>query len=155
MQEDRMPSTKRRVPKQTAKSVNARIQRTTEQRIRHFDQNQDQIDRRLRELEREWDVERALESNAAIAGLIALAIAGQSQNRRWLALPAVISGFLLQHAIQGWCPPLPVFRQLGFRTSYEIEQERQALKALRGDFARLPSGRGRGRVRASLRAARA
>jgi hypothetical protein len=67
---------------------------------------------------------------------------------------AVISGFLLQHAIQGWCSPLPVFRRLGFRTSYEIEQERQALKALRGDFARLPSGRGRRRVQASMRAAR-
>lgn len=25
-------------------------------------------------------------------------------------------------------------RRLAFRTSYEIEQERQALKALRGDF---------------------
>jgi hypothetical protein len=34
------------------------------------------------------------------------------------------SGFLLQHALQGWCPPVPLLRQLGFRTSYEIEEER-------------------------------
>jgi hypothetical protein len=45
-----------------------------------------------------------------------------------------VTGFLFQHAIQGWCPPVPVLRKLGFRTSYEIEQERRALMALRGDF---------------------
>jgi hypothetical protein len=37
-------------------------------------------------------------------------------------------------AVEGWCPPVPILRRLGFRTSYEIEEERQALKALRGDF---------------------
>ena len=30
-----------------------------------------------------------------------------------------------------------VLRHLGFRTIYEIEQERNALKALRGDFTRV------------------
>jgi hypothetical protein len=49
-------------------------------------------------------------------------------------LPALVSGFLFQHAVQGWCPPVPVLRRLGFRTAYEIEEERRALKALRGDF---------------------
>ncbi len=47
---------------------------------------------------------------------------------------ADVAGFLFQHAVQGWCPPVPILRMLGFRTSYEIEQERRALKALRGDF---------------------
>jgi hypothetical protein len=50
-------------------------------------------------------------------------------------LPVVVAGFLLQHALQGWCPPLPVLRRLGVRTADEINQERYALKALRGDFA--------------------
>jgi hypothetical protein len=45
---------------------------------------------------------------------------------------------LLLHAVQGWCPPVPLFRRLGFRTSAEIHQERYALKALRGDFSNLP-----------------
>jgi hypothetical protein len=48
------------------------------------------------------------------------------------------SGFLLQHALQGWCPPVSLFRRLGVRTSAEIEQERYALKALRGDFQNIP-----------------
>ncbi|MCA9457611.1 MAG: hypothetical protein KC587_13175, partial [Nitrospira sp.] len=40
----------------------------------------------------------------------------------------------LQHAIQGWCPPVPLFRRMGIRTTHEIQQERHALKALRGDY---------------------
>ena len=55
-------------------------------------------------------------------------------DRRWLALPAIVTGFLFQHAMQGWCPPLPILRRLGFRTAEEINQERYALKALKGDF---------------------
>jgi hypothetical protein len=35
---------------------------------------------------------------------------------------------------QGWCPPLTVFRRLGVRTRREIDLERYAIKALRGDL---------------------
>ena len=55
-------------------------------------------------------------------------------DRRWLLLPALVTGFLFQHAVQGWCPPVPILRKLGFRTVYEIEKERHALKALLGDY---------------------
>jgi hypothetical protein len=40
--------------------------------------------------------------------------------------------------LQGWCPPLPILRSLGVRTADEINEERYALKALRGDFADVP-----------------
>jgi hypothetical protein len=33
-----------------------------------------------------------------------------------------------------------VLRRLGFRTSFEIEQERQALKLVRGDYKRAADG---------------
>jgi len=47
--------------------------------------------------------------------------------------------------LQGWCPPLPVLRRLGFRTAFEIDYDRYALKALRGDFAEIhPNKRDRG-----------
>ena len=49
-------------------------------------------------------------------------------------LPALVTAFLFQHAIQGWCPPLPILRRMGYRTMREIDIERTALKALRGDF---------------------
>jgi hypothetical protein len=61
---------------------------------------------------------------------------GVFKDRRWLAIPALVQGFFLMHALQGWCPPLPVLRRLGFRTVMEIDRERNALKALRGDFAK-------------------
>lgn len=78
-------------------------------------------------------MERTLEANAAslmVAGvLLTVAV-----NLRFLLIPAVVGGFLLQHALQGWCPPVPVFRRFGTRTQSEIDLERYALKALRGDF---------------------
>ena len=78
-------------------------------------------------------------------------ILGVTVDRRWLALPGLVAAFLFQHAIQGWCPPVPVLRRLGFRTSYEIEQERSALKALRGDFDGVAEAKDR--AAAALRAA--
>ncbi|WP_245471814.1 MULTISPECIES: hypothetical protein [Bradyrhizobium] len=87
----------------------------------------------MREIDREWDIERAIEANAAVIGFTGIALAA-TNSRRWLALPALVTSFLFQHSIQGWCPPVPMLRKLGFRTSYEIEEERRALMALRGDF---------------------
>jgi len=131
---DLIPPTTSRVAQQTDEEINARIRRQTENNVAYFGKDGSQaIGERLRELDREWDVERLLEANAATIALTGLCL-GSLVNRRWFVLPAVVAGFLLQHAIQGWCPPIPVFRRLGMRTQSEIEQERYALKALRGDF---------------------
>lgn len=82
--------------------------------------------RRLDELDEEWDIERLLEANASSLMLVGLAL-GRFVNRRFYAFPAVVAGFLLQHALQGWCPPVSVFRRLGVRTAREIDDERLAL----------------------------
>ena len=74
-----------------------------------------------------------MQANAAGFTLTAVVL-GVIENRKWFIVPGVIAAFLLQHAIQGWCPPLPVLRRLGLRTETEINRERSALKALRGDF---------------------
>src|ERR1700754_1330692 len=132
-----IPTTVDRVPLHTSVSANERIRRKTEQsitRLRHAGPHA--IERRLDELDAEWDIERVLEANAATAVLIGTGL-GASVNRRWFALPAIVGAFLLQHAVQGWCPPLPVFRRMGFRTAAEIDRERYALKALRGDFDKI------------------
>ena len=132
-----MPATRHRVPAHTADEINRRIQGETLERVRHYANRPDQIVRRLRELDEEWDIERAIEANASTLALTGVILG--VRDRRWLALPAMVTAFLLQHAIQGWCPPVPILRRLGFRTSYEIEEERQALKALRGDFDKVKS----------------
>ena len=129
-----LPSTNGRVPLHTAENVNERIRRQTEQNIaRYAGASPIAIERRLAELDREWDIERTLEANAATASLVGLTL-GATVDRKWFLFPAAVAGFLLMHAVQGWCPPVPVFRRLGWRTSAEIDEERYALKALRGDF---------------------
>lgn len=132
------PATTERVLASSPESVNEAIRRSTETNIaRAAAGGPAAIDARLRELDREWDIERTLEANAATlaatGGVLALAA-----DRRWAIVPAIVGGFLLQHALQGWCPPVPVFRRLGVRTASEINRERMALKALRGDFRGVP-----------------
>ena len=114
--------------------MNRRIDTELERRIRFFaTQDEQAISERIKELDLEWDVERVLQTNAASLSLVGLML-GITSNRKWLIVPVAVAGFLLQHAIQGWCPPVPVLRRLGVRTRLEIEQERYALKMLRGDF---------------------
>jgi hypothetical protein len=91
------------------------------------------IDTRIEELDREWDIERTLELNAAAFALTGTLLAALV-NKRWLFLPALVAGFLGQHAVQGWCPPVELLRRAGVRTRQEIDREKYALKALRGDF---------------------
>jgi hypothetical protein len=108
-----------RVPAHTDEEVNRRIGRAMAERVRHFAAHPAGIDRRLRELDAEWDIERLLEANASTLAFL---------------------GIVLQHAVRGWCPPVPVLRRRGYRTAREIEIERVALKTLRGDFAALAPG---------------
>jgi hypothetical protein len=151
-----LPSIVERVPQHSPEAYNAAIRRRTEENVaRLAAAGPAAIDRRLAELDREWDIERTLEANAATVSLLGSAL-GFAVDRRFFALPAVVAGFLLQHALQGWCPPVPLFRHLGFRTAAEIDHERYALKALRGDFGNvLPHGGGvRDRPEQALEAAR-
>ena len=128
-----VPSTSERVPHQTDPEINERITRETEANVGAYSADRRLIDLRLQELEREWDIERMLEANAATIFLIGITLA-RFVNRRWYLLPAAVATFLLQHALQGWCPPVGLFRRLGVRTLREIDEERYALKAMRGDF---------------------
>ena len=129
-----IPATVDRVPFNTATRVNDAIRQRTEQNVATYaSRGHAAIEERLRELDQEWDIERLLEANASIASLVGLTL-GATVDRKWFLLPAAVAGFLLQHSIQGWCPPMPFFRELGVRTASEIDYERYALKAVRGDF---------------------
>lgn len=126
-----MPSTRQRVPTHTSASVNEQIRRRTEKSVEFYGAHPGEISRRLKELDKEWDIERVIEANAAVLAFAGVTL-GATRDRRWLTLPAFVSAFLFQHAVQGWCPPVPILRRLGFRTVYEIEEERRALLAVRG-----------------------
>jgi hypothetical protein len=135
-----MPTTSRnRVARHTSSDVNRRVLKDIETSIAYHLQHKGEIAARLQELDEEWDIERAIEANAASLALAGI-VFGTLGKARWLLLPVFVTGFLLQHAVQGWCPPVPILRRLGFRTAYEIEQERQALKVLRGDYRKFLDG---------------
>ena len=127
--------TARRAETWTPGSVNRRIRNETEQRVAKLAGKPALIQQRLRELDEEWDIERWLETGSSTLTLTGLGL-GVFRDRRWLLLSAAVQGFFMQHALQGWCPPLPIFRSLGVRTQREIEAERHALKALLGDYKR-------------------
>jgi hypothetical protein len=135
-----LPSTPDRVPRHTPASLNRAIQRDIDESVRFHAAHPERIGARLAELDREWDIERTLEANAATIAFTGVVL-GAAVDKRWLALPAMVTAFLFQHAVQGWCPPVPLLRKLGFRTMREIDTERFALKALRGDFGPLGPGR--------------
>jgi hypothetical protein len=123
-----------RVRASTATSVNAEIDRTIRRSLQAYSgKSRQAITQRIEELEREWDIERTLELNASTLAFAGLGL-GMAVNKRWLLVPSVVLPFLFQHAVQGWCPPLPILRRLGVRTREEIDCEKYALKALRGDF---------------------
>jgi hypothetical protein len=121
------------VPDHTDADVNERILEGTARRVLHYAKHRSEIGQRLVQLDREWDIERLLETNASALAFLGVVL-GSVGSRRWLWLPGLVTAFLFQHAVQGWCPPIPLLRRLHVRTAREIELERIALKALRGDF---------------------
>jgi len=129
---------KDRVRAHTSREVNRRIEEQTEHRVLQAATAADTaISRRIDELENEWDMERFLETNASALAFAGIAL-GLAINKKFFAIPAIVLPFLFQHAVQGWCPPVPVFRRFGVRTRKEIDAEKYALKAVRGDFDNLP-----------------
>jgi hypothetical protein len=124
-----------RVRAQTASHINDEIdQRTRRRLLRASGAPPAAISRLIADLDEEWDIERWLETNASLLALSGTLL-GIFVNKKFLAIPCLVLPFLLQHAIQGWCPPVPLFRRKGIRTRREIDAEKYALKALRGDFA--------------------
>lgn len=131
-----------RVQAHTAEHVNAKIERQTARKLMRMAGSGDAaISRRIDQLDAEWDIERWLETNAATIAFTGTML-GLFVNKKFFAIPCIVLPFLFQHAVQGWCPPIPILRRRGVRTRREIDAEKFALKALRGDFANLGAANG-------------
>lgn len=136
-----LATTAHRVAMHTRAEVSKRIQRQTEMRLLYYATHPEEIPERLYQLDREWDVERALETGSSSLTLLGLLL-GATVNRKWLLLSLGVQGFFLQHSLQGWCPPLPMLRKLGVRTAGEIEAERCALHCIqRGERVEIECSR--------------
>jgi len=131
--EDSTRSSLDRVRSSTASHVNEEIDLQTDINIhRYKGKSKAEILERIQMLDKEWDIERVLEVNASALALSGL-ILGLTKDRKWLFLPGIVLPFLLQHGLQGWCPPLPLLRRLGIRTRGEIDREKYALKVRLGN----------------------
>jgi hypothetical protein len=131
------PLTTERVFQHTNQKINDKIIKKMKMSVLYYEKNPNQIDCRLQELTEEWDIERYLEINASILALFGV-MGGFFGKRAYLLFPITVLGFLIQHAVQGWCPPVELFRRLGIRTKEEIARERTLLRAIRGDYDSAP-----------------
>ncbi|HYK72194.1 MAG TPA: DUF2892 domain-containing protein [Pseudoneobacillus sp.] len=110
--------------------INEKINRKTQLNIEAYQgKNEEQIKARIKELEYEWDTERTLETNFALI-VILTAILGLFGKRLWFLISGIAGFFMIQHAFQGWCPPLSIIRRCEIRTASEIMDEKEALKRL-------------------------
>jgi len=97
------------------------------------------ITERLEEIEREWSAGRATKATIGVVVIAGLALAGLTGNAWWLLLPSTGGLLLLQYVFtrSSWLGA--TFREMGLRSGADIDEEKFALKALRGDFRGLPT----------------
>ena len=126
-----------RVRQNTPAEVNSRIDQATMKRVWDYaHKSREEITARIEQLDREWDLERVLETGAAGAALTGVVLSGV-RSRVWLLLPAAVLASLLQHSLTRRSTAVRLVRGLGIRTRREIEAEKYALRMLRGDFEKL------------------
>lgn len=128
-----------RVREHSSRVVNDRIDMLARASVdKCIERGHDAIVQRLAELDREWDIDRALMLNFALVGAATFATGLTRyastrllapRRKGFLYLFGAQLGFMLLHATVGWCPPVPVLRRLGFRTAREIAAERNALRS--------------------------
>lgn len=120
-----LPPTAQRVKIYTSRKSNERIKQGTEDNINYYKhKGKKELNARIDQLDSEWDIERVLETNAATLIIVSSILGFTTRKKYWFMFTGAIGGFLLQHALQGWCPPVPVFRKLGVRTADEIGEEK-------------------------------
>ncbi len=121
------PRARDRVRMHTAPHVNDRIDRLMHADVyRSAERGREGIVARPAELDREWDIDRVVMANFAVVSLVTHELALRVHRVFRYAFRAQ-QAFLLLHALIGWCPPIALFRRLGFRTQKEIDAERAEL----------------------------
>jgi hypothetical protein len=96
------------------------------------------INRRLRDLDEEWDLEAALEMAVSavtvIGGILSL------RKKSWMILPFGAAALLMRQALMRHAP-LEFLKPFGLRSFGQVQAERYFLKMIRGDFQKWMTGR--------------
>ena len=136
MKNNIFPQTTKKSAMHTCNNVNQYIRNKTVCCLdKYLNSNEVLLSERIEKLDFEWDTERMLETNAASIILLCSILGFRKKEENYFVLSGIVGFFLLMHAIQGWCPPLPIIRKMGVRTAEEIFQEKFSLKQIRGDFS--------------------
>jgi hypothetical protein len=110
-----------------------------EARLNHLlDAGPTALNARLRQLDSEWSVGRVVKVTAACFIVLGLLL-GLLVNPWWGLLACIPCLTLLQHLVARTSILGEIVHLMGFRRGSEIEQERLALRVLRGDFNHLPT----------------
>ena len=96
------------------------------------------IDTRIAELDHECSAGRMAKVTLGVVIVVGSALAALV-SPWWLILPGVAALFLLQYLFTRRALLTTAFAGAGYRTGTEIEHEKFALKALRGDFKGVPT----------------
>jgi len=129
-----LPPTETRVHQQTSSKVNAEITRKTIANLQHWkDRGPGELDKRLKVLQSEWNVDRVMELLCGALCILGLLL-GNWGSRNYLVLSLLGSLFIVLYSLLGWNSFLSVLRRMNVRTSSEIFQEMEALRIIRGDF---------------------
>jgi len=130
------PTTSDFLPEHAFPADDERVQRQMTLRISFYMRHPELIGIRLRQLDREWNIERFMEKKTAALAAVDTSIRSM-RSKRWFTLAAPVTN-LLQNTVQGWSLPIQTLRNLGYRTRDQIEQERQELLTLRDRQASRP-----------------
>lgn len=117
--------------------MDRRVEAAIGARLRYCAGNRRRIERRLRELDEEWDLESVLETQESLVASLGTVV-GAVVNRRLPSVPMSWSAALVRLAANR-LPLAALLRRTGLRTSREIEIERMALRLLRGDLMSHPA----------------
>lgn len=96
------------------------------------------IDERLAQLDRAWTAGRASKATMGVL-IVAGLILGLTIDPVWLVLPLAGGVILAEHLFTRQSLVGAAFRAMGLPSGADVEQEKLALKALRGDFKHLPT----------------
>ncbi|MBI5549179.1 MAG: hypothetical protein HY901_35280 [Deltaproteobacteria bacterium] len=130
-----------RIRSHTPEAINAEIDHCVAARIEDFaTRSSAEIDAQIARLDRTWGLDRVAVTFLSGVALVCSA-AAYRLGPAWLLGTGVATLSLLRYAVSGSGPGLVRLRRMGLRTRREIECERCALKALRGDFELVTSAR--------------
>ncbi len=116
-----------------------RTQESLEKRLACLaDAGPEAITERLNHIDAIWSAGRMTKAVIGVAIIVGLVLAA-AINWWWLILPSVGGLLLIQYLFgrTSWLSLL--FQELGFHSGADLDREKMALKAMRGDFRNLPT----------------